>query len=78
MATINKKLIHFSEKENFDTRNNAGDILDSSIVFVKDSNEIYTHNAAYKWIGWSKLISPEIVSREASAGDVVCYDQKKK
>ena len=77
MATINKKLIHFSEKENFDTRNNAGDILDSSIVFVKDSNEIYTHNAAYKWIGWSKLISPEVVSYEASAGDVVCYDQKK-
>ena len=55
MATINKKLIHFSEKEKFNTRNNAGDILDSSIVFVKDSNEIYTHGEEYQFIAWSIL-----------------------
>ena len=47
---INKKLIHFNHKEDFEERNNAGDILDSSIVFVKDSHEIYTHGEQYQFI----------------------------
>ena len=52
---INKKLIHFNHKEDFEERNNAGDILDSSIVFVKDSHEIYTHGEQYQFIEWSYL-----------------------
>ena len=50
MTAINKKLVFFNKKEDFDNRNNAGDILDSSIVFVKDSNEIYTHGEEYQFI----------------------------
>lgn len=50
MTIINKKLIHFAEKADFEERNSAGDILDSSIIFVKDSNEIYTHGEEYQWI----------------------------
>lgn len=44
---INKKLIHFSKKENFLTEVANGNILDYSIVFIQDSKEIYTHGTFY-------------------------------
>ena len=44
---INKKLIHFSNKTAFDKELKAGNILDKSIVFIKDSQEIYTHGQLY-------------------------------
>lgn len=56
---INKKLIHFKTKETFNNVNNSGEILDSSIVFIKDSSEIYTHGTPYKFINWSKLTNEE-------------------
>jgi hypothetical protein len=34
---INKKLIHFKKKENFDTEVANGNILDTNIVFIQDS-----------------------------------------
>jgi hypothetical protein len=48
---INKKLVHFNRKPDFEEQNNAGNILDSSIIFIKDSNEIYTHGREYQWVG---------------------------
>lgn len=47
---IEKKLIHFNKKEDFKNRLDNNEILDSSIVFVKDSNMIYTHGEEYQWI----------------------------
>ena len=47
---INKKLIHFNSKDNFSNEVANGNILDTSIVFVKDSKEIYTHGNLYKSI----------------------------
>lgn len=44
---INKKLIHFNNKTAFDKELKAGNILDKSIVFIKDSQEIYTHGQLY-------------------------------
>ena len=52
---INKKLVHFDEKEDFIKRKDAGDILDTSIVFIKDANKIYTHGTEYQWVGWTEL-----------------------
>ena len=52
---IDKKLVCFSEQEKFDERNDSGDILDSSIVFVKDTNRIYTHGEKYQFIQWTVL-----------------------
>lgn len=52
---INKKLIHFSKKEDFVQRNEMGDIKNTSIVFIKDTNEIYTHGKEYQFVGWSYL-----------------------
>ena len=37
---INKKLIHFNEKSEFEKRLANDEILDTSIVFIKDSKEI--------------------------------------
>lgn len=50
---IDKKLIHFNTKDVFDQKKDQ--IKDSSIVFVKDSNEIYTHGEEYQFVGWSIL-----------------------
>ena len=52
---INKKLIHFKNKENFDSEVANGNILDNSIVFIQDSKEISTHGTIYKTVNWSIL-----------------------
>ena len=57
---INKKLIHFKNKENFNTEVANGNILDNSIVFIQDSKEISTHGTVYKTVNWSVLAKPEL------------------
>ena len=57
---INKKLIHFKNKENFDKEVANENILDSSIVFIQDSKEISTHGTVYKSVNWSVLEKPEL------------------
>lgn len=44
---INKNLIHFNKKEDFEREVANDNILDRSIVFIKDSNEIHTHGTTY-------------------------------
>lgn len=44
---INKKLIHFKTKAKFNEELAAGNILDTSIVFIKDAKQIYTHGQLY-------------------------------
>lgn len=44
---INKKLIHFKTKANFEKEKEAGNILDTSIVFIQDVNLIWTHGTYY-------------------------------
>lgn len=45
---INKKLIHFESGSEFDKR--KSEILDTSIVFIKDTNKIYTHGVEYQFV----------------------------
>ncbi len=52
---INKKLIHFKNKEDFENEVANNNILDSSIVFIQDSKEISTHGTVYKSVNWSIL-----------------------
>ena len=52
---INKKLIHFKNKEKFEEELANNNILDSSIVFIQDSKEISTHGTIYKTVCWSIL-----------------------
>ena len=44
---INKKLIHFQKSADFQAQLSAGNILDTSIVFIKDAKQIYTHGQIY-------------------------------
>lgn len=44
---INKKLIHFQTLANFNAQLSAGNILDTSIVFIKDAKKIWTHGQLY-------------------------------
>lgn len=44
---INKKLIHFNSKTNFENEVANNNILDTSIVFIKDTKEIWTHGQFY-------------------------------
>lgn len=55
---IEKKLIHFKRDEDFKQRLNNNEILDTSIVFIKDTNKIYTHGTEYQFIEWSYIDAP--------------------
>lgn len=44
---INKKLIHFQTLANFEAQLSAGNILDTSICFIKDAKKIWTHGEFY-------------------------------
>lgn len=44
---INKKLIHFKNKQNFEVEIANGNILNNSIAFVQDTREIWTHGTYY-------------------------------
>ena len=44
---INKKLIHFKSKQKFNEELANGNILETSIVFIQDTTEIYTHGQLY-------------------------------
>ena len=44
---INKKLIHFKTKQKFNEELAKGNILNTSIIFIQDTKEIYTHGTYY-------------------------------
>lgn len=44
---IEKKLIHFNKKEDFVKRLNNEEIKSTSIVFIGDTKEIWTHGNYY-------------------------------
>lgn len=56
---IEKKLIHFNEDAEFKKRLNNNEILNTSIVFIKDTNKIYTHGTEYQFVEWSYIDAPE-------------------
>ena len=54
---INKKLIHFKNKENFEREVANGNILDNSIVFIQDTKEIWTHGTIYCVDKWNSVLT---------------------
>ena len=48
---IEKKLIHFNKETEFKKRLNNGEVLNTSIVFIKDVNKIHTHGTEYQYVG---------------------------
>ncbi len=61
---INKKLIHFKSKQKFEEELAKGSILDTSIVFIQDSKEIWTHGNLFNCS--DKHITDEILSEYAT------------
>lgn len=55
---ITKKFIHFNKNSDFEQKRDNGEILDTSIVFIKDTNKIYTHGTEYQFIEWSYIDAP--------------------
>ena len=49
---INKKLLHFATKANFSTQLANSNIDSRSIVFIKDTGEIWTHDKLYSCASW--------------------------
>ena len=50
---IDSTLVHFKTKENF--KREKGNIQDTSIVFIKDSKQISTHDTIYNFVNWNVL-----------------------
>lgn len=48
MSKITNRFVHFKTKASFTSRLGAGDIQESSVVFIQDANEIWTHGTYYK------------------------------
>lgn len=48
MTKITNRFVHFKTKASFTSRLGAGDIQESSVVFIQDANEIWTHGTYYK------------------------------
>lgn len=65
---INKKLIHFKNKHTFQQEVANGNILNTSIVFIQDTQEIYTHGTFYdgKQIDLSNLATKSEVPTKLS------------
>lgn len=53
---IENHLIHFQNKSDFEEQKD--NIKESSIVFIKDAKEIYTHGTEYKCILWGYIEDP--------------------
>lgn len=62
MATINKKLIHFRSLSDFEARLAAGDVLSTSIVWIKDAKKIWTHGEYYDCNGGETLTEADILA----------------
>lgn len=67
-----KKLYHFNEKSKFEEK--KSEIPETSIVFVKDSNEIYTHEEEYQWVGWNVIKDIYVKKEDVIAGDICVVD----
>lgn len=52
---INKKLIHFKSKSQFERELANNNILPTSICFIQDSREIWTHNEFYDCSGGESI-----------------------
>lgn len=71
---INKKLIHFQSKTNFEERLASGDILDTSIVFIQDAKQIYTHGQLYSCPFTEEELKQLFVGSTITLQDYVAID----
>lgn len=76
---IKKKLINFKKQANFDTALQGGNILSTSIVFIDDTQKIWTHGVYFsslkevldKYSELSQTITDEVTSRKKYVDDQI-------
>ena len=71
---ITKKLVHFKTQANFDKELNAGNIADTSIVFIKDTQRIWTHGTYFSSLK-EALEQKKISENDFLAGDNITIDK---
>lgn len=71
---ITKKLVHFKTQANFDKELNAGNISDTSIVFIKDTQRIWTHGTYFSSLK-EALEQKKISENDFLAGDNITIDK---
>lgn len=69
---INKRVIHFKTKKKFQEALDNGDILSTSIVFIKDTLELYTHEQLYSFA--DREAFDELVNKVSNLSDQVIED----
>lgn len=69
---INKRVIHFKTKKKFQEALDNGDILSTSIVFIKDTLELYTHEQLYSFA--NREAFDELVNKVSNLSDQVIED----
>ena len=76
---IKKKLINFKKQANFDTALQGGNILSTSIVFIDDTQKIWTHGVYFsslkevldKYSELSQTITDEVTNRKKYVDDQI-------
>lgn len=76
---IKKKLINFKKQANFDTALQGGNILSTSIVFIDDTQKIWTHGVYFsslkevldKYSELSQTITDEVTSGKKYVDDQI-------
>lgn len=68
---INKTLIHFKTRDSFDNEIANGNILDTSIVFIQDTQQIWTHGQFYNK---SEIVLYEVDYGDANFGTITLSD----
>lgn len=71
---ITKKLVHFKTQANFDKELNAGNIADTSIVFIKNTQRIWTHGTYFSSLK-EALEQKKISENDFLAGDNITIDK---
>lgn len=65
--TIDKNFVHFNKLSDFELRLQSGDILNHSIVFIKDAKKIWTHGEYYSNLDDVLKITEQYLTEEQKA-----------
>lgn len=69
MATINEQFIQVKTKASFESRLSAGDVKDTSIAFIEDTNEIWAKGKYYQAVPVNKGTTNQVLTKTDSGCD---------
>ena len=69
MAQINEQFIQVKTKANFESRLSTGDVKDTSIAFIEDTNEIWAKGKYYQAVPVNKGTTNQVLTKTDSGCD---------